>query len=116
MTNTVTIIAEEVSRVTGVPIAEILSERRSARPTLARHMCFALARDLTTHSMPKIARAFRRKDHTTVLYALRAWPEKVANCETYKMTTEARRAVEERLAPALARKRAIAEVRGLVAA
>lgn len=116
MTNTVTIIAQEVSRVTGVSITDILSERRAARPTLARHMCFVLAREVTHHSLPKIARAFKRKDHTTVMSALKAWPDKVASCETYRMTTEARKAIQERLAPALQTRRAIAEVRELVAA
>jgi chromosomal replication initiation ATPase DnaA len=116
MTNTVTIIAQEVSRATGVSVTEILSERRAAHIALARHMCFALARDLTTHSLPKIARAFRRKDHTTVMYALRSWPAKARRCETHRMMADARAAIEERLAPALQTKRAVAEVRGLVAA
>jgi chromosomal replication initiation ATPase DnaA len=116
LTNTVTIIAQEVSRATGVTVTEILSERRAARIALARHMCFALARDLTTHSFPKIARAFRRKDHTTVIYALRAWPAKARSCETYRQMAQAREAIEARLAPALETKRAVADVRGLVAA
>lgn len=116
MTNTVTIIAQEVSRVTGVSVTEILSERRCARIALARHMCFALARDLTTHSFPKIARAFRRKDHTTVIYALRAWPAKVRTCETNRMMADARKAIDGRLAPSVETRRAVAEVRGLVAA
>lgn len=117
MTNTVTMIAQEVSRVTGVSINDILAERRGAGIVFARHMCFVLARDLTRHSLPKIGRAFGRRDHTTVISALRAWPSKAATCETYRsMEADARAAVEARLAPVLKARRAIAEATDTVVA
>lgn len=116
MSNTVTIIAQEVSRATGVTVADILSERKDAKSVIARHMCFALAKEYTTHSLPKIARAFKRKDHTTVLWALRVWPAKAVNCEVYRMMADAKRGVEDRLAYPKQQRQAIAEARGLVAA
>lgn len=72
-----TIIAEEAARAVGTDVNDLLADRRGGPALIARHIAFVLARDLTRLSLPKIGHAFRR-DHTTVLHALRAWPARVA--------------------------------------
>ena len=43
-----------------------------ARP---RQLAMALAKELTTHSLPEIGEAFNGRDHTTVLHACRKMKE-----------------------------------------
>lgn len=43
---------------------------RKAHLVHARHVAIALARELTTYSLPEIARRFGGRDHTTALYAV----------------------------------------------
>jgi chromosomal replication initiation ATPase DnaA len=76
MTNTVTIIAQEVDKATGVPIRDMLSERREAPIVRARHMAIMLTREFTKFGAGKVAKAWGRADHTTVLHAYRTWPER----------------------------------------
>lgn len=62
-----------------------LTSKRQTRSTVRpRHIAMALARELTNHSLPEIADAFERKDHTTVLYACR----KIAKLREKDPTTE----------------------------
>ena len=62
-------IKDTVSSDFGVSIDDLSSSRRSRDVTLPRHIAMYLARELTDHSLPRIAREFNRKDHTTVLNA-----------------------------------------------
>jgi chromosomal replication initiation ATPase DnaA len=78
MNNTANIITDEVSKATGVSVLDIVSERRHPPFVTARHMCMVLLRELTPWSLPRIARALRRQDHTTVMHALRTWPDRAA--------------------------------------
>jgi chromosomal replication initiator protein len=48
-----------------------LSARRSRSITRPRQIAMALAKELTTHSLPEIGDAFGGRDHTTVLHACR---------------------------------------------
>jgi chromosomal replication initiator protein len=52
-----------------VRIAELLSKRRSRSIARPRQVAMALAKELTTHSLPEIGDAFGGRDHTTVLHA-----------------------------------------------
>jgi chromosomal replication initiation ATPase DnaA len=62
----------------GVDIAEILSERRTLKAMVPRHITMYLARELTSLSYPQIGACFNR-DHTTVLYACDKITQQVAS-------------------------------------
>jgi chromosomal replication initiator protein len=52
-----------------VRVADLLSKRRSRSIARPRQVAMALAKELTTHSLPEIGDAFGGRDHTTVLHA-----------------------------------------------
>lgn len=52
-----------------VRIADLLSKRRSRSIARPRQVAMALAKELTSHSLPEIGDAFGGRDHTTVLHA-----------------------------------------------
>ncbi len=54
-----------------IRIAELLSARRTRTIARPRQVAMALAKELTTHSLPEIGDAFGGRDHTTVLHACR---------------------------------------------
>ncbi len=54
-----------------IKIADILSKRRSRSVARPRQIAMALAKELTSHSLPEIGDAFGGRDHTTVLHACR---------------------------------------------
>lgn len=54
-----------------VRVADLLSERRSRSLARPRQVAMALAKELTSHSLPEIGDAFGGRDHTTVLHACR---------------------------------------------
>ena len=64
-------IQDAVCAVNGLAREELLSPRRSPRVARSRQLAMYLARELTPLSLTEIARGFDR-DHTTVLYAIRA--------------------------------------------
>ncbi len=49
----------------------MLSQSRAGGVVEARQLAMYLSRRLTDHSLPQIARAFKRRDHTTVMHALK---------------------------------------------
>jgi chromosomal replication initiator protein len=51
--------------------SDLLSPRRSRTITRPRQIAMALSKELTTHSLPEIGKAFGGRDHTTVLHACR---------------------------------------------
>lgn len=53
----------------GVELSELLGTGRHRRIVIARSLAAALARELTTHSYPEIARAMNRRNHSTVVTA-----------------------------------------------
>lgn len=53
----------------GLSRDELLSRSRADRVVWPRQAAMYLCKELTTHSLPTIARAFDGRDHTTVLYA-----------------------------------------------
>jgi chromosomal replication initiator protein len=52
-------------------VADLLSKRRSRSIARPRQVGMALAKELTSHSLPEIGDAFGGRDHTTVLHACR---------------------------------------------
>ncbi len=54
-----------------VRVSDLLGKRRSRNVARPRQMAMALAKELTTHSLPEIGNAFGGRDHTTVLHAVR---------------------------------------------
>lgn len=53
-----------------VPLMEMTSRRRARHVVRPRQIAMYLARELTPCSFPEIARAFGKKDHTTVIWAI----------------------------------------------
>ncbi|OGT40883.1 MAG: chromosomal replication initiation protein DnaA [Gammaproteobacteria bacterium RIFCSPHIGHO2_12_FULL_36_30] len=64
-------IQRTVAEYYKIKVADILSKRRNRSVTRPRQMAMALAKELTTHSLPEIGDAFGGRDHTTVLHACR---------------------------------------------
>jgi chromosomal replication initiator protein len=52
-----------------IRVADLHSKRRSRSITRPRQIAMALAKELTSHSLPEIGDAFGGRDHTTVLHA-----------------------------------------------
>ena len=54
-----------------VRVADLDSKGRSHSIVRPRQIAMALARELTSHSLPEIGDAFGGRDHTTVIHACR---------------------------------------------
>lgn len=54
-----------------IRVADLHSKRRTRSVARPRQIAMALAKSLTSHSLPEIGDAFGGRDHTTVLYACR---------------------------------------------
>lgn len=57
---------------------EIISVRRNAMIVAPRQKAMWLARYYTGRSLPEIGRQFGKRDHTTVLHAVRKWDARIA--------------------------------------
>ena len=62
-------IQKTVSDYFKVRVADLLSQRRSISIARPRQIAMALAKELTSHSLPEIGDAFGGRDHTTVMHA-----------------------------------------------
>jgi chromosomal replication initiator protein len=87
-------IKEEVCRYYGIQLSEMLSDRRAREVSRPRQLAMYLSKQLTQKSYPAIGREFRR-DHTTVMYAVRHVEE--LKCEDYRVVDDLV-ALRERLA------------------
>jgi chromosomal replication initiator protein len=67
-------------------MADLLSKRRSRSVARPRQVAMALAKELTTHSLPEIGDAFGGRDHTTVLHACKRIKE--LRTEEQRMTED----------------------------
>ena len=69
------ITIEDIQRVVAahynIRPAELSSSRRAQAVVRPRHVAMYLAKQLTTRSLPEIGRKFGKRDHTTVIYAIR---------------------------------------------
>jgi chromosomal replication initiator protein len=66
---TVENIQKTVAEYYKIRVADLLSKRRSRSVARPRQVAMALAKELTSHSLPEIGDAFGGRDHTTVLHA-----------------------------------------------
>ena len=64
-------IQQTVAEYYKVKLHELLSKRRSRSIARPRQLAMALAKELTSRSLPEIGDAFGGRDHTTVLHACR---------------------------------------------
>jgi chromosomal replication initiator protein len=64
-------VQEAVATRLGLSVDTILSPTRTAPVAKARQLAMYLTRELTDLSLPAIAEAFNRRDHTTVMHAIR---------------------------------------------
>ncbi len=64
-------IQKTVAEYFNIRTSELLSSTRSRAIARPRQIAMTLAKELTSHSLPEIGRAFGGRDHTTVLYATR---------------------------------------------
>lgn len=64
-------IQKTVAEYYKIKVADLLSKRRSRSIARPRQMAMALAKELTSHSLPEIGDHFGGRDHTTVLHACR---------------------------------------------
>ena len=58
-----------------IRVGDLLSQRRSRSIARPRQVAMALAKELTSHSLPEIGDAFGGRDHTTVLHACKRMKE-----------------------------------------
>ena len=68
---TVDKIQNTVSNFFNIPLAEMLSQRRSRPLARPRQIAMNLAKKMTTRSLPEIGRRFANRDHTTVIHAVK---------------------------------------------
>ena len=71
-------IQKTVAEYFKMRIADLHSKRRNRQITRPRQMAMALAKELTSMSLPEIGDAFGGRDHTTVLHAQRKVQELIA--------------------------------------
>jgi len=64
-------IQKTVAEYYKIKVSNLLSKSRSRAVTRPRQVAMALAKELTSHSLPEIGEAFGGRDHTTVLHACR---------------------------------------------
>ena len=72
-------IQELVGEAFNVKLDDLVGNKRTADIALARQAAMYLAREMTDASLQQIGRAFRKKDHTTVLHACRRIEELTKN-------------------------------------
>ena len=68
---TVDKIQNTVSNFFNIPLAEMLSQRRSRPLARPRQIAMYIAKKMTTRSLPEIGRRFANRDHTTVIHAVK---------------------------------------------
>lgn len=82
-------IKSRVAEHYGISVGAMLSDRRSRSIVWPRHVAMYLCRRHTPLSLPRLGREFRKRDHTTVMYAcnkvegqIDRYPNKAAEVET----------------------------------
>ncbi len=93
--HTLTEIQDAACRHFNLSPEELLSPSRVARIAWPRQIAMYLARELTDESLPAIGRHFGRRDHTTVLHAVRRAEQKiVADSASRKAVDDLRRELQ----------------------
>lgn len=81
-------IQKEVANYFAVNINEILGNSRKKKVVLARQIAMYLTRILTDKSLNEISKAFKKKDHTTVLNAIEKIDKNMEKDRKLKLTVE----------------------------
>jgi chromosomal replication initiator protein len=93
---TIEAIQDVVASNFGLSREQLLSPNRAPRGARARRLAMSLSRELTGSSLPRIATAFRR-DHSTVMHAVRAVQGRIEpGSETDAAINSARRELDNR--------------------
>ena len=75
MTAQASVSIDTIKRLTaatwGVSLNDLVSQRRDGPTVRARHVAIYLARQMTPYSLPQIAFHFGKRDHTTIMNAVR---------------------------------------------
>ncbi len=64
-------IQKTVAEYYKIRVSDLLAKKRTRSIARPRQIAMALAKELTSHSLPEIGEAFGGRDHTTVLHATR---------------------------------------------
>lgn len=70
-------VQSEVAHYYGLSMAALMSDRRDKHLSGPRQIAMYLSRQMTMQSLPAIARRFNR-DHTTVMWAIKAVQGRIA--------------------------------------
>ncbi len=81
-------IQKEVANYFAVNINEILGNSRKKKVVVARQIAMYLSRILTDKSLNEISKAFKKKDHTTVLNAIEKIDKSMEKDRKLKLTVE----------------------------
>ena len=81
-------IISEVARTYNVSPAEIRGMRRTANISSARQTAIYVVREITGMSMEDIGREFSGRDHSTIVYSLKAMEQNLENDRSLKETVE----------------------------
>ncbi|MDQ2993285.1 MAG: chromosomal replication initiator protein DnaA [Candidatus Eremiobacteraeota bacterium] len=81
---TINRIKEVIASAHGLSVKEMDNPRRDQRLTAPRQIAMYAACELTNYSLPNIARAFGKKDHTTVMYSRNKVKEQMQLDEAYR--------------------------------
>ncbi len=81
-------IQKEVSSYFAVNINEILGNSRKKKVAMARQIAMYLSRYLTDKTLNEISKAFKKKDHTTVLNAIEKVEKTMEKDRKFRLTVE----------------------------
>ncbi|WP_456383235.1 chromosomal replication initiator protein DnaA [Persephonella sp.] len=81
-------IQQEVANYFGVNLNEILGNSRKKKVAMARQIAMYLSRYLTDKSLSEISKAFKKKDHTTVINAIDKVEKSMEKDRKFKLTVE----------------------------
>ncbi len=81
-------IQKEVSNYFGVNISEMLGNSRKKKVSTARQVAMYLSRYLTDKSLNEISKAFKKKDHTTIINAVEKVEKLMEKDRKFKLTVE----------------------------
>jgi hypothetical protein len=79
-------IIQHVCKFFDISTVDILSDRRTQDLVLPRHIAVYLMKELTLSSLPVIGKRLGRRDHTTILHALRKIRDRIASDESFAAT------------------------------
>ena len=77
-------ILEFVANYYALNVEDLLSDKRTKKITEAKQIAMYLCRKVCSASLIEIARTFKKKDHTTVIHAIRKVEEKKAKDRKFK--------------------------------